>query len=253
VIRAERLDKMVRYINKKKYASIYELSTFFDISKATVHRDLEFLAGDSLICLARGGARYLPKYDVELPYNEKRRFQREEKARICRAAAERIDDGCAVFLDTGTTTRELVPFLMERHNVRVVTNDVIIAVELAANNAIDTIVTGGDIRKGFYTLSGFLTENFLAHLHVDIAFLTLDAIHSNHGGMISNMEEVDIKKNIIHCADQVFALCDHSKFEKTAFYKCCELNDIDLFITGNELPGKTRMTLEEAGMQFEFV
>jgi DeoR/GlpR family transcriptional regulator of sugar metabolism len=253
VIRAERLDKMVHYINKKKYTSIYELGTFFNISKATVHRDLEFLARDGLICLTRGGARYLPKYDGELPYNEKRCFQREEKVRICRAAAGRIGDSCAVFLDTGTTTRELVPFLMERHNLRVVTNDVIIAAELAANNAIDTTVTGGDIRKGFYTLSGFLTENFLAHLHVDIAFLTLDAIHPDHGGMITDMEEVGIKKNIIHCADQVFALCDHSKFEKTAFYKCCELNDINLFITGKELNGKTKMTLEEAGIQLEFV
>lgn len=253
MIRDERLEKINAYVNLKKYVSVHELQEVFGISKATIRRDLDSLSQTDRIMLSRGGARCLQKPHKELPYDEKRKEMRDEKTRICAAACEQIREGSTVLIDTGTTTREMVSFLMTRKNIHIVTNDIMIATELAANCDIDVTVTGGTLRTGYYTLKGYVSENFLNQLHVDIAFLSLDAVDFNRGIMITNLEEISSKQSIIRCADYIIALCDHGKYEKSALCKVCNLEAVDLYITGKELPKELFRSFESKGLQIKLV
>lgn len=253
MIRDERLEKIISYVNLKKYVSIHELREVFCISKATIRRDLDLLSQSGQIMLSRGGARCVHDLLGELPYDEKRKEMREEKIRICAAACGHIREGNTVFIDTGTTTRELVPFILPMKHIHVVTNDIMIATELAANCDIDITVTGGNLRTGYYTLKGYAAEHFLCQLHVDLAFLSLDAVDGRRGAMITNMEEINTKQSIIQCSDYVIALCDHEKFQKSALCKVCNLDSIDLYITGKELPHEIRGALEAKGVQIKLV
>ncbi len=239
MIREERFDKIIDFVKQKKYASIHEIQNYLKTSKATVRRDLDTLAKMERIELTRGGARNAEGAQSELLYHEKYNFLREEKIRISSEAVKAIKENSTILLDTGTTTRELVPFLLQMKNIQVLTNDVLIATELAANCNIEVFVTGGSLRKGYYTLKGFSTEDFLKQIRVDITFLSLDAVDVERGLMITNMDEVIIKQRMIHCAEQVIALCDHKKFEKTALCKVCDLGDVDKYIVGKELSEDT--------------
>jgi len=253
MIREERLAEILQYINQKKFVSIHELCKVFSISKATVRRDLNQLNKTGHILLSRGGARYMQEAENELPYDEKRKHHKDEKLCICQRACEIIKDGSLVIIDTGTTTREMAQFLKDRKNLHIVTNDIMIAVELATNRFIDLTVTGGSVRKGYYTLNGYSAESFLQQLHADIAFLSLDAVDSEMGGMITNMDEITLKQRIIQCADYVVALCDHSKFGKKSFLKVCSLEEIDLFITGKELPKAILNSFEQRDAKIQLV
>lgn len=237
MLKDERIDRMAAYINSQQYVTVEELVEKFNVSKATVRRDLKILDQQGLICLSHGGAR---KKDVaveqELLYSEKMNRNRFEKERICQYAANMIQEGQTIFLDTGVTTREMIPYLCEMHNIYVVTNDIWIAAHIVANTDIKVSIPGGNIRRGFYTIIGPEAEMFMDNLYVDIAFVSIDAVDSRFGCSISNNEEVSIKQKIISHSQKTVIIADHSKFETIASWRVCLMENIDIFVTGKELP-----------------
>ena len=253
MIKAERLARIVEYIEKNRYVNIHQLVAEFSVSKATIRRDLEILSADGDIQLTHGGAKYKRDAEKELPYDEKRKSNSEEKSRIGKAACDLIREGDTIIIDTGTTTREMVEYLLNRQHLHVITNDVLIAAELAANTEIDITLTGGSIRKGYYTLCGYYAENFIKQLHADILFLSMDSINSVFGCAILNIDEVATKQSMIHAAERVVALCDHTKFESKALLKVCDLPQIDRYITGNELSEDTYIRFSEKGCNLQRV
>ena len=253
MIKDERLAKIIEYIEKNHYVNIHQLVAEFSVSKATIRRDLEKLAASGIIQLTHGGAKYKREAEKELPYDEKRKANSDEKSRIGKAACDLIQEGHTVIIDTGTTTREMVKYLLSRQHIHVITNDVLIATELAANTGIDITLTGGSIRKGYYTLCGYYTENFIKQLHADILFLSLDSIDSSFGGAILNIDEVATKQRMINAAERIVTLCDHTKYESKALLKVCELSEIDLSITGHELPEEISLNFIEKGYHLQLV
>ena len=80
MLKQERLEKLEKYIKQHRYVSNQELMSQFGISRATVRRDLESLCEKPEFRLTRGGVTYQPKEPGnELPYDEKRGENREEK------------------------------------------------------------------------------------------------------------------------------------------------------------------------------
>lgn len=253
MIKDERLSRIIDYIQKNQYVNIHQLVAEFSVSKATIRRDLEVLAANGVILLTHGGAKYKKETESELPYDEKRKTNSDEKSRIGKAACDLIQEGDTVIIDTGTTTREMVKYLLGRQHIHVITNDVMIAAELAVNTAIDLTLTGGNIRKGYYTLCGYYAENFIKQLHADILFLSLDSIDSEFGCTILNMDEVVTKQRMMKAAERIVSLCDHTKYQSKALLKVCELSEIDLFITGCELPEDTYHSFKEKGYELKLV
>lgn len=254
MLKEERLEKLEEYIIANRFASVQDMAERFHISKATVRRDLEVLTKNDAFKLTRGGVSYQRKALVsELPYHEKQLLNREEKSRICKAACDLIEEGATIIVDTGTTTREMVPYLLEKKNIYVVTNDLMIATELASNCEIELTLVGGKLRTGYYTLRGYAAEDFLRQLHVDITFLSLDAVNVDFGCAVFNMDEVAIKQHMIQSADETVVLCDHSKFKTNAFLKVANIEDVDLFITGKELCRETADRFREKDLKLKLV
>jgi DeoR family fructose operon transcriptional repressor len=211
---------------------VSELADNFDVSTVTIRNDLDKIEADGLCIRKRGGAiRVNPGVTVEMPYDIKRHEMVNEKERIAFAALKLIEDGDTFILDAGSTTYALAMLLESKSQITVITNDLKIAVKLAENPKIKLISTGGIARNSVYSLQGSIAEQVIINLRVDKTFLGADAIHPN--GKISNVniEEVPLKKAMIQAADRIILLADSSKFEKSGFYKVCEMNEIDMIIT----------------------
>ncbi len=253
MIRDERISRMGTYISAQQYVSMDELVSRFHVSKATVRRDLEILNQQGVICLLRGGARKKDCVEQELMYAEKLGRNREEKVRICQYASTLIQEEQTIFLDTGVTAREMVPYLCEMRNIHVVTNDVWIAAHIVQNMDIKVSMPGGNIRRGYYTMKGSETEQYMSNLYVDIAFISIDAVDSDFGCSITNNDEVLIKHQMIAHSQNTVIIADHSKFETVASWRVCPLEDIDLFITGKELKKDTAECYEKLNVHVKTV
>lgn len=254
MLQAERLERIQEYLVTNKYASIAELSEFFHTSPSTIRRSLRELEQKKIVENIRGGAVLAGSGNTfEPPYSIKRQRNEAEKKRIAAYAASLISGNCSIFLDASSTVRELVQTLRHKQDVTVCTNDVQIAADLSLAPNLTVLVTGGVLRQGYYSLSGFFAEQFIAHTQVDYAFMGIDAISPNNAFMLTNTEEVGIKRKIGQHSKELIILADHEKFNHSAFVRTWDFSEASLAITGKELPDNIYQEYLDLGLKIQRV
>jgi DeoR/GlpR family transcriptional regulator of sugar metabolism len=155
-----------------------------------------------------------------------------EKIAIAGAAADLIDNGQSVILDSGSTTYQLAAALSrQKKEVFVVTNDLMIAVCLANAPTIRLHVTGGSPIDTSYTLVGPSTVAELERLHADWAFLGAEAVHHQAGITNINMVEVPVKQAMVNAGERVAVITVSPSFGRRALAPVCVLDAISLLIT----------------------
>src|SRR5436190_10427268 len=154
---AERLSAILERLSENGGVGVTELASALRTSPATVRRDLQLLEDQRLLARTHGGAvAHGVLYELPLRYRSAR--HQEEKARIARAAVERVPDGAAVGMTGGTTTTEAARALSDRRGLTVVTNSLSIAAELAVRPTLKLVVPGGVARPESYEPVGPLGE-----------------------------------------------------------------------------------------------
>ena len=254
MLRAERMEILRDFLMSNKYASVTELAEVMQASPATVRRCLADLEEKKIVERTRGGAVLLGAGNTyEHPYSIKRRKNEAEKKRIAEYAASLIPANTSVYLDASSTVREMTKHLRSMKNVTVITNDVLIAGDLSRAQDLIVIVTGGVMRQGYYSLSGFLTDQAMASMRLDCAFMGIDAISAGGGLMLTNMEELGTKRAIAKTTPETIVLADHDKFDRGAFLKVWDFGEISRVITGVELPDEVYERYTELGLTIERV
>lgn len=235
MLRAERQAKILQIIRDKGFVANDELAVIFDVTQATIRRDLKALKEQNLIHLDHGGS-YIVDFltsGSEPIYETKVYVNRDRKRIIAQMAADLVESNQTVILDSGTTNGQIAQYLRGKNlkNVTVVTCDIVVAQALGSDPNIDVIVLGGILRKSFYSLYGPYTEMVLRNIHANTVFLGIDAASIDVG--ISNivLEEVPIKQLMIQNSDHVYIVADSSKFGVTASHKVCSWDKIDHIIT----------------------
>lgn len=249
----DRCNRVLEYINTHEYVSFSELCRFFDVSSATMRRDLVNLADRGLITRFHGAVKSkLSEQAYEPPYSERVNYEPEEKRKIAQRALREIHDGDSIILDSSTTILELARVLAkDSPEITVMTNDVEIACILAPNPNIDLICVGGHIRQGYYTSIGLFAENLWKNLHADKLFLGVDAVSARFGMMNYRIEELSCKKLMLNCSSVHYILCDHTKFTSSAVLQICPIDEVDMVITGRRPPSHIEQELKAAGLHIE--
>src|SRR5258707_14253567 len=114
-------------IAREGQATVDALCQLFDVSAATIRRDLDELDTQRVIIRTHGGAMRMAQALPELPVLQRGSDQLEAKRRIGKAAAALVPEEATVFLASGTTTLEVARALASRTNLTVITNALNIA------------------------------------------------------------------------------------------------------------------------------
>lgn len=235
MFRAERQAKTLQLIRERGFVENEELASIFNVTKATIRRDLKALKEQSLIRIDHGGS-----YDVDFlssgsepVYDTKVYVNKEHKRLIGQAAVDLIRDNDTIILDSGTTNAQIAHNLRNQQleNVTVVTCDIAVAHTLGSVKNINVLVLGGILRRSFYSLYGPYTELALKNIRANKFFLGIDAASMDVGVSNIVLEEVPIKQLMIQNSDQVVMVADSTKFGINAPYKVCSWKDIDNLIT----------------------
>ena len=237
----ERRMNIVKVVNMHKTATVAEIAEWVGASPATVRRDLAWLDEQGLIIRTRGGAtatnypsqatlrRSVPAYEQRL--NE----YVEEKKAIGQCAAEHIHDGETIILDASSTNHYVLPYLMKKQDLTIITNSLYISKELMAlaetNPSLTVICSGGTLFMRSHSFVGMIAEQALSQFFVDKAFIGLRGISLQHGLTSPFPEEIPVKRQMIKCAQQVFILADHTKFNLTLASLIAPLNIVHTLIT----------------------
>jgi DeoR family transcriptional regulator, aga operon transcriptional repressor len=232
---------------------VLDLARRFQTSQVTIRKDLEELHAHGLIHRTHGGA--LPARDGALEdptLREKQKLHRKEKLRIAEAAANMVQEGQVVILDSGTTTTEIARSLRKFHNLTVVTNAVNIAAELAGT-AIDVILTGGTLRKNSFSLVGPIAEETLRRLNADLLFLGVDGFDVRYGLTTPNLPEANVNRVMVEVSKRAVAVCDSSKFGRRSLSLIVPPSALHHVITDKNMPSSDLRALRKAGVEVTLV
>ncbi|MGA9389626.1 MAG: transcriptional repressor AgaR [Candidatus Sulfotelmatobacter sp.] len=189
-----------------------DLARRFRTSQVTIRKDLEILHSSGKIHRTHGGALPAREGALEDPtLREKEKLHRREKIQIASAAAQMVEEGQVVILDSGTTTTAIARALRHHQNLTIITNAVNIAAELAGSS-LEVILTGGTLRKNSFSLVGPIAEETLHRLNADILFLGVDGFDVHYGLSTPNLLEAKVNRAMMDVARIVVAVCDSSKF-----------------------------------------
>jgi len=228
----ERRKKMINLLEVKKRASVNELSDEFDVSRATIRRDLSELEKQGYVRRTHGGAILSGSSKLEPSFAEKEDRFAGEKIAVGRKASELIKDGDTVFLDAGTTTRQIIDFIGSKHNLTIVTHALHIIKRIKEINLnCELVVVGGNFKWTTEAMVGPMAEEFLENLRVDKAFIGANGFNLNDGATTPDPKEGKMKEIAMKIASENFLVFDRSKWEEMYFYRFAEMNQIDFIIT----------------------
>lgn len=243
----ERQKKILSHVQGQGYASIEDLSQEFDVTPQTIRRDMKNLCDLELLKRYHGGAA-LGSSVQNLPYTARQAICTEEKLRIARLLASHIPDNASVFINIGTSTEAVARELTGHSGLRVVTNNLHVAMIMSENPGFEIIVAGGILRNRDLGITGEATADFFGRFRADYGIIGISGI--DHDGSLLDFDyhEVSVTKAIMNNSRKVFMIADHTKFGRSAMVKLGEISEISSVFTDQELPQHFTRLLKDSGV-----
>ncbi len=248
-----RREQILTYLTSHERTSVVDLSQVLGVSEVTVRKDLDLLEEQGLLTRVRGGAVVSGRGRLERYFATREQEHLEEKRRIAQAAASLIQSGQQVFLDASTTALQVARLIKDRDDLIVVTNGLYTALELNFCTGITTIVVGGTMRHRSSSLVGSFNHNALQRLRVDLGFFSARGVSARDGLMESDMEEAQLKQQMVSGSSVVVGIVDSSKFGTTAFNVFAIPQEIDRVITDENAPTEIVDRLRAQGIHVDLV
>lgn len=225
---------------------VTELARTFGVSEGTIRNDLTLLAKQNLLTRVRGGA-VLKNGRAAHPIAHRRaEIHAPEKERIARWAAELVSDGDVILLDASSTALYMVPFLLDRTNLTVVTNQLEVAKIMAGDPKRTVILLGGIVNTDGSAVGGSISQEILKDLHLNAAFISCAGYSADSGLTETDLEEATFKEQVIKSAAKVVVMMDSSKFGKAGLKPFASLAQIDHIVTDDGISAGTIQHLQEA-------
>ena len=201
----KRQKEILRFLDEKGSVTVQELTERLDASESTIRRDLAVLHQKGALVKVFGGA---VQAESRINIREekvalRKELNKEEKIRIAAYAATLVEPDDFVYLDAGTTTEYMIPFLTEKSAV-FVTNAVSHALRLT-ENGFRVILIGGELKAATEAIVG------------NEAYVNLQKYNFTKGffGTTPDINEAMIKECALKHTQKPYILCDSSKFLQT--------------------------------------
>ena len=245
-----RREMLVRYLREHGRTTVNDLASHFNITGATVRSDLRYLEQASLVTRRYGGAEAVSHPVAEdRTMDEKTTLNQNIKQRIGAKAASLVHDGESIILDNGSTTLQMVPWLVERVALTVMTNSLLIINEAVSRDCnMNLLMPGGTYRKRSSSFHGGLAEQAFRSFTFDKLFIGADGFDIEQGTTTFN-EAYQVSQAMCHAAKQIIVVTDSSKFGRKTPNVVVPIDKINIVITDHGISEADQAALEQRGIQ----
>ncbi len=227
LLQKERFNKILSLLKVKDYLKYSDLEKQLDVSPITIRRDIIKMEALGLLNRISGGVENR-NINQDINYNIRSKKNLNKKKAVAKKASKYIKSNSLIFLDAGTTTFELIPYL-KNHDIMVVTNGVEHINELIKND-IKFILLGGYVKPSTKAIVGTVTTKQLEEFYFDLAFLGANGIDKEKGITTPDLEEAYVKMQAIKNSKNVYILADKTKIGKISNVKFSDLENINISI-----------------------
>ena len=228
----DRLKKIEQYIKVEGTCSFDELCTEFGVSKVTIRRDInEICENTNAISKVYGGVIYngISNINTVKPLETG-----ESIVHVAKLAADLIDDGDTIFLDSGTAIAQIVPLLLYKKNIIIITNSVEVMANSLPNEQLNVVCLGGKLQHSTGSVAGTIHGNF----HCNKSFISAVSVSHEYGIGNENFYDGITKRIAIENSDISYLLVDNRGFEIKSYNIFAKVKDFSTIISDTRPPEK---------------
>ncbi|MBO5370593.1 MAG: DeoR/GlpR transcriptional regulator [Clostridia bacterium] len=226
--RKERVDKILKILRETGYVNVKYLCDEIGYSKATVNRDLNFMENQKLIVRSYGGVELVEKQSIPLIFRYHK--MKNEKRRICKAAAELVKNGDVIFIDSSSTTEYMSPYLADKSDLTVITSNVAVVTYLGDFSNVKTVCLGGQVIEPPSMLGGDLCVKNAMEYKADKLFFSTQSICDN--GELGGGGSYTLLLNVMaRNSEKVIYLADHEKVNLYSKNVVMTADSVDVIVT----------------------
>ncbi|MBP2000336.1 DeoR/GlpR family transcriptional regulator of sugar metabolism [Paenibacillus shirakamiensis] len=248
----ERKQHILNVINDIGKVRTTELVSTLGVSSETIRKYLEELEDTNRLRRVYGGAVKMSLEREELPHGQREVIHVEEKQRVGREAASRVENQDVIFIDDGSTTLQMIHFLRYKENVTIITNSVSglnLLMEYQNKDMFmgEIIFIGGRIVSKHYRSSGSMAEAMMTGLFPNKAFVSIDGLTPHRGITSFDADRAMLAGVFIRNSAETIVLTDSSKLGVTSPYQMASLQQVDQIICDTLPPQGWEEVLKKKG------
>lgn len=231
----ERQQKILDYLATYGKTDVEELSQYFQLTGATIRKDLTVLEQNNKVLRTYGSVILIPE-EIDQPIDLKAHINLLQKQKIGERASYLINEGDSLILDAGSTVLQLIPHLSRFQNLTVMTNSLhIINSIVQLNKNYNIMISGGTFREKSGSFHGYFAESAFNDSTFDTLFIGADGLDLEVGLTTFN-EVYGVSQSMCNAAKKIIVLADSSKFGRKSPNVVCHLDKIDTIITDSGVP-----------------
>ena len=209
VKKEQRLAALVNFIAENKKADVTTLSALLRVSQVTIRKDLDELENKGIIQREHGFARINQTDNIA----GRLAFHYDEKMKIARMAAETVENGDTIMIESGSCCALLARVIADSgKDVTIITNSAFIAdyIKDAAN--ITVILPGGIYQKDSQCLVGPMIAEAAKAYHVRCFFIGTDGWSETTGFTNKDPLRTQAVRDMAQSAENMIILTESTKF-----------------------------------------
>lgn len=235
-MKTKRIESIKDLTYKLGSVTLDELCKTFDVSKNTIRRDINELVKEGVVEKVYGGIK---AKDIDLlPFPQREVTNQAAKVSIGKTASQFIENGDVIFIDSGTTTSQIMSFFPKDIACTILTNSFDVIEHCTLLPHVTLFVIGSLYKHNTRSFINIQNEAAISSFNINKAFMAATGLSINNGLTNSDPLEHTIKRNICEIAEKIYVMIDSSKYDKPTLLTYCNLSKIDYFITNQTPPKK---------------
>lgn len=224
----QRFEGILRIVEENGSVTVQQLMDLLDASESTIRRDLTALHNSGRLIKVHGGAvaKTSNFYAKDNDMASRQGLNVEEKKRIGQYAASLIQENEFVYMDAGTTTEYMIPYLNKK-SVTYITNSISVAKQIS-KAGYKIYLIGGELKASTEAVVGAEAIDNIAKYNFTKGFFGTNGIHANHGLTTPDVNEAMVKKTALKRCRKAFVLADATKFNQIAPVTFAEFEEVKI-------------------------
>jgi len=236
----ERCVKILDILASNGKIKIKLLAEMLDVSFVTLRKDLDSLERRGIIVRTHGYAGL----DDSNYTGRRMAVSHSIKKRIAKAAAQIVEEGETVMLESGSCCALLAEELaLAKKNVTIITNSVFIANYICKLQDIKIILLGGYFQPESQVLVGPVTIQCSQAFFFEKFFMGTDGFISEYGFTGRDHLRVETAIELTKHASKNYILTEAGKFHRHGAYKLIQFDKVAGVFTDDTIPKDAETTL----------
>ena len=246
----ERQSKIIKLVNTYQKIEVSRLAELLSVSQVTIRKDLDHLESEGLLSREHGYALIKNANDI----NTRMTINYDRKLAIATKAAEMVNNGETVMLESGSTCTLMAEQLAKlKKDVTIITNSAYIAIRIRELPLRKVILLGGEYQKEYQGMVGPLVKKCAREFFVDKFFVGTDGFIPESGFTCDDLMRVETMEYMADSANKMIILADSSKFEQHGVVIQTSFDAIDTVCTDAQISPSALAILQEKGINVVIV